>query len=128
MEAKLALKKSKRKDYYKILGIDKNASTDDIKKAYRKRAMVHHPGELENAFLFSYFNYVNLSLRYYVQTDILTQRKEKRKNKKRSLRKLEKPMVFYLILRNGRVTIVDTTLMMLKVDSKVRTIRKFMLV
>lgn len=55
MEAKLALKKSKRKDYYKILGIDKNASTDDIKKAYRKRAMVHHPGELENAFLFSLF-------------------------------------------------------------------------
>lgn len=45
MEAKLALKKSKRKDYYKILGIDKNASTDDIKKAYRKRAMVHHPGK-----------------------------------------------------------------------------------
>lgn len=44
-EAKLALKKSKRKDYYKILGIDKNASTDDIKKAYRKRAMVHHPGK-----------------------------------------------------------------------------------
>lgn len=40
----MALKKSKRKDYYKILGIDKNASTDDIKKAYRKRAMVHHPG------------------------------------------------------------------------------------
>lgn len=44
-EAKLALKKSQRKDYYKILGIDKNASTDDIKKAYRKRAMVHHPGK-----------------------------------------------------------------------------------
>ena len=43
-EAKLALKKSQRKDYYKILGIEKNASTDDIKKAYRKRAMVHHPG------------------------------------------------------------------------------------
>jgi DnaJ-domain-containing protein 1 len=44
-EAKLALKKSKRKDYYKILGVDKNASTDEIKKAYRKRALVHHPGE-----------------------------------------------------------------------------------
>ena len=43
-EAKLALKRSQRKDYYKILGIEKNASTDDIKKAYRKRAMVHHPG------------------------------------------------------------------------------------
>ncbi|XP_020722908.2 dnaJ homolog subfamily C member 7 isoform X1 [Bombus affinis] len=49
MEAKLALKKSKRKDYYKILGIDKNASTDDIKKAYRKRAMVHHPDRHPNA-------------------------------------------------------------------------------
>jgi DnaJ family protein C protein 7 len=42
-EAKLALKRSKRKDYYKILGIDKSANTDDIKKAYRKRALVHHP-------------------------------------------------------------------------------------
>ncbi|XP_039763268.1 dnaJ homolog subfamily C member 7 [Pararge aegeria] len=42
-EAKLILKKSKRKDYYKILGIDKTASDDDIKKAYRKRALVHHP-------------------------------------------------------------------------------------
>lgn len=44
-EAKQALKKSKRKDYYNILGIDKNASINDIKKAYRKRAMVHHPGK-----------------------------------------------------------------------------------
>ncbi|CAB3249857.1 unnamed protein product [Arctia plantaginis] len=42
-QAKLALKKSKRKDYYKILGIDKSASEDEIKKAYRKRALVHHP-------------------------------------------------------------------------------------
>ncbi|XP_048509911.1 dnaJ homolog subfamily C member 7 [Athalia rosae] len=49
LEAKFALKKSKRKDYYKILGIDKNASTDDIKKAYRKRAMVHHPDRHANA-------------------------------------------------------------------------------
>merc|ERR1712112_738388 len=42
-EAKLELKKSKRKDYYKILGVDKNANEEEIKKAYRKRAMVHHP-------------------------------------------------------------------------------------
>jgi curved DNA-binding protein len=30
-------------DYYKVLGLDKNASADDIKKAYRKLARKHHP-------------------------------------------------------------------------------------
>ena len=44
-QAKLELKKSKRKDYYKILGVGKNANEDEIKKAYRKRALVHHPGK-----------------------------------------------------------------------------------
>jgi curved DNA-binding protein len=30
-------------DYYKLLGINKNASKDNIKKAYRKLAMKYHP-------------------------------------------------------------------------------------
>lgn len=30
-------------DYYSILGLDKNASADDIKKAYRKLARKYHP-------------------------------------------------------------------------------------
>lgn len=30
-------------DYYKILGVDKNASAEDIRKAYRKKARQYHP-------------------------------------------------------------------------------------
>jgi len=41
--AEMELKKSRRKDYYKILGLEKDAGDSEIKKAYRRLAIQTHP-------------------------------------------------------------------------------------
>jgi DnaJ family protein C protein 7 len=37
------LKKSKRKDYYKLLVISKSATPEEVKKSYKKSALKWHP-------------------------------------------------------------------------------------
>jgi DnaJ family protein C protein 3 len=41
--AQVELKRSKKKDYYKVLGLTRDADELQIKSAYRKMVKVHHP-------------------------------------------------------------------------------------
>jgi len=42
-KAHTLLKRSKQKDYYKVLGVDRDADERQIKKAYRKLSKTYHP-------------------------------------------------------------------------------------
>ncbi len=39
----------KARDYYEVLGLNKNASDDDVKKSYRKLAREHHPDMVQDS-------------------------------------------------------------------------------
>ena len=36
------------KDYYKVLGVERTATSDEIRKAFRKLARQHHPDVAKN--------------------------------------------------------------------------------
>ena len=41
--AEVELKRSKKVDYYKVLGVSKTATEAEVKKAFRKESLKHHP-------------------------------------------------------------------------------------
>ncbi len=48
-EAETLLKRSKTKDYYKVLDVPRDASSKDIKRAYLKLSKLHHPDKASSA-------------------------------------------------------------------------------
>ena len=53
-------------DYYKVLGVDTQSSTDDIKKAYRKLALEHHPDRNQDDRKNAENRFKNISAAYQV--------------------------------------------------------------
>ena len=47
--AQKLLKNSKKRDYYKILGVKRNARKPEIMRAYRKLAIQFHPDKFEES-------------------------------------------------------------------------------
>lgn len=64
-EAQVALKQSKEKNYYKILGLSRTASKQEIKKGYRKLALEWHPDK-NIGTLYLYYEYEKELCAYFV--------------------------------------------------------------
>lgn len=66
-------KMAKRKDYYKILGVSKDVSVGELRKAYRKLALEWHPGPTQFPIDLFFFRKIDFSL---FQTNTMKTRKQ----------------------------------------------------
>ena len=66
-----------KRDYYEVLGVNKSASADQIKAAYRKLAVKHHPDKIK-------------------ETRLL----------KKNLRKHQRLITFYQMQRENKIMII----------------------
>ncbi|WAQ82388.1 hypothetical protein PtA15_2A705 [Puccinia triticina] len=53
---KILIARGKYVDHYKVLGVSRNASDDEIKKAFRKQSLIHHPDKGGNEEKFKEVN------------------------------------------------------------------------
>jgi DnaJ homolog subfamily C member 3 len=69
-EAEVALKQSKEKNYYKILGLPRTATSKEIKKAYRELAMKWHPdknlGRSTHSLVSSFDSHIAIEMVVYI--------------------------------------------------------------
>lgn len=71
-QAKREESKAKKRDYYQILGVDRNASDAEIKKAYRKMALKYHPdrnAESEETKTMAQKKFIDVNDAYSVLSD-----------------------------------------------------------
>ena len=57
--AEAALRRSKTKDYYKILGVARDCNEADIKKAYRRESLKHHPDKVRLLVSLFFFGFLS---------------------------------------------------------------------